>query len=409
MRKKRKEQQKKLRLIFHKGGGKVMRVILYTGKGGVGKTSIASATACKIAEEGKKVLIMSTDQAHSLGDSFDVKLSNEPIKVSENLYAMEIDSIIENERVWGNIKGYIEKLMMLKSDKTIETEELLVFPGFEELLSLIKIKEVYDEGVYDVLIVDCAPTGETMSLLKFPDLFKWWMEKFFPIKRKAAKFVKPVVEATVKIPLPDDKVFDDIDKLYQKIDELHKLMLNKDVVSIRIVTTPEKIVVKEAKRSFSYLHLFDYNVDGIFINRIFSKESLEGYFEKWTNIQKNTIKDIEESFKGIPIFKLELMNHELRKYTHLKEAGDKLYGDFDPSKVLFKEKIFDVKSEDGNYILEIKMPFIDKNEIKLSQNDDEIIISIKNERRGFVLPTKLQSKEIKAARYDDGKLNIYFS
>lgn len=386
-----------------------MRVILYTGKGGVGKTSIASATACKIAEEGKKVLIMSTDQAHSLGDSFDVKLSNEPIKVSENLYAMEIDSIIENERVWGNIKGYIEKLMMLKSDKTIEVEELLVFPGFEELLSLIKIKEVYDEGVYDVLIVDCAPTGETMSLLKFPDLFKWWMEKFFPIKRKAAKFVKPVVEATVKIPLPDDKVFDDIDKLYQKIDELHKLMLNKDVVSIRIVTTPEKIVVKEAKRSFSYLHLFDYNVDGIFINRIFSKESLEGYFEKWANIQKNTIKDIEESFKGIPIFKLELMNHELRKYTHLKEAGDKLYGDFDPSNVLFKEKIFDVKSEDGNYILEIKMPFIDKNEIKLSQNEDEIIITINNERRVFVLPTKLQSKEISTARYDDGKLNIYFS
>lgn len=386
-----------------------MRVILYTGKGGVGKTSIASATACKIAEEGKKVLIMSTDQAHSLGDSFDVKLSNEPIKVSENLYAMEIDSIIENERVWGNIKGYIEKLMMLKSDKTIEAEELLVFPGFEELLSLIKIKEVYDEGVYDILIVDCAPTGETMSLLKFPDLFKWWMEKFFPIKRKAAKFVRPVVEATVKIPLPDDKVFDDIDKLYQKIDELHKLILNKDVVSIRIVTTPEKIVVKEAKRSFSYLHLFDYNVDGIFINRIFSKESLEGYFEKWAKIQKNTIKDIEESFKGIPIFKLELMNHELRKYTHLKEAGDKLYGDFDPSKVLFNEKIFDVKSEDGNHILEIKMPFIDKSELKLSQKEDEIIISIKNERRSFVLPTKLQSKEISSAKYDDGKLNIYFS
>lgn len=386
-----------------------MRVILYTGKGGVGKTSIASATACKIAEEGKKVLIMSTDQAHSLGDSFDVKLSNEPIKVSENLYAMEIDSIIENERVWGNIKGYIEKLMILKSDKTIEAEELLVFPGFEELLSLIKIKEVYDEGVYDVLIVDCAPTGETMSLLKFPDLFKWWMEKFFPIKRKAAKFVRPVVEATVKIPLPDDKVFDDIDKLYQKIDELHKLMLNKDVVSIRIVTTPEKIVVKEAKRSFSYLHLFDYNVDGVFINRIFSKESLEGYFEKWANIQKNTIKDIEESFKGIPIFKLELMNHELRKYTHLKEAGDKLYGDFDPSNVLFNEKIFDVKSEDGNHILEIKMPFIDKSELKVSQKEDEIIISIKNERRSFVLPTKLQSKEISSAKYDDGKLNIYFS
>lgn len=161
-----------------------MRIILYTGKGGVGKTSVAAATACKIASGGKKVLIVSTDQAHSLRDSFDIKLSNEPLKISNNLYAMEINSVLENENSWGNIKSYFEKLMVFKSEKTIETEELLVFPGFEELLALIKIKDIYDEGKYDVLIVDCVPTGETMSLLKFPDLFKWWMEKIFPIKEK---------------------------------------------------------------------------------------------------------------------------------------------------------------------------------------------------------------------------------
>lgn len=385
-----------------------MRIILYTGKGGVGKTSVAAATACKIASEGKKVLAVSTDQAHSLGDSFDIKLSNEPLEIGNNLYAMEIDSVLENENAWENIKVYIEKFMTLKSDKSIETEELLVFPGFEELLALIKIKDIYDEGKYDVLIVDCAPTGETMSLLKFPDLFKWWMEKLFPIKRKGAKIAKPIVEATMKIPMPTDDIFDDIEKLYLKIDELHNLMLNKDIVSIRIVTTPEKIVVKEAKRSFSYLHLFDYNVDAIIINKIFPEDSLRGYFEGWGNIQKESIDDIYDSFKGIPVFKLELMSDELRKYKTLQKVGDRIYGEIRPENVLFQDKIFTIEKKEEGYNFAINMPFVDKRELKLSQKGDEITISIKNERRSFIIPTRLQSKEIVGAKYNDGKLNIHF-
>jgi arsenite-transporting ATPase len=227
-----------------------MRIILYTGKGGVGKTSIAAATACRIASEGKRVLIISTDQAHSLRDSFDVKLSCEAVQVHDNLYALEVDAIHENEVAWGNIRSYIEKLMFTKSQKSIENEELLVFPGFEDLLSLLKIKEIHDRGEYDVLIVDCAPTGETMSLLKFPELFKWWMDKIFPMKRKAAKIAKPIVENTVKTPLPDNETFDEIESLYNKIDELHELLLDREKVSIRIVTTPEKIVITEAKEAF---------------------------------------------------------------------------------------------------------------------------------------------------------------
>ncbi len=383
-----------------------MRIILYTGKGGVGKTSIAAATACKIADEGKKVLIISTDMAHSLSDSFDIKLSNEPVEINNNLYAMEIDSVLENEKSWGNIKGYIEKLMVLKAEKTIESEELLVFPGFDELMSLLRIKDIYDEGIYDVVIVDCAPTGETMSLLKFPDLFKWWMEKLFPIKRKGAKLVRPIVQATVKIPVPSDETFDDIEKLYQKIDQLHQLLQNKDIVSIRIITTPEKIVIKEAKRSFSYLHLFDYNVDCVIINRIFSEASLSGYFEKWVEIQKDSIQDISDSFKDIPIFKLELLSYELRKLEVLKEIGSRLYQNESPENILFKEKIFLVEKNQDGYILRINMPFVDKKELKLSQKGDEITISIKNERRCLVLPTKLQSLEITGAKYDNGSLNI---
>lgn len=385
-----------------------MRIILYTGKGGVGKTSIAAATACKIAGEGKKVLIMSTDQAHSLSDSFDIKLSNEPVKIADNLYGMEIDTVIENEKTWGSLKGYIEKLMFLKSKETIESEELLVFPGFEELLSLIKIKEIYDENKYDVLIVDCAPTGETMSLLKFPDLFKWWMEKIFPIKRKGAKLAKPIVEATMKIPIPTDDTFDDIENLYNKLNELHALMLNKDIVSIRIVTTPEKIVVKEAKRSFSYLHLFDYNVDGIIINKIYPEESLSGYFKAWEKIQGESIEDINASFKDLPVFKVKLMDDELRRYEMLKRVADEIFGEVNPEKVLFQDKIFTVKKEKNYHKLSIKMPFVNKNELKLSQSGDEITIGVKNERRSFILPAKLQAKEIMTAKYDEGNLNIYF-
>lgn len=386
-----------------------MRIILYTGKGGVGKTSIAAATACKIAAGGKKVLIVSTDLAHSLSDSFDIRLSNKPAEISRNLYAMEIDAVLENEKSWGNVKGYLEKLMMLKSDRTVESEELLVFPGFDELMSLLRIKDIYDEGIYDVLIVDCAPTGETMSLLKFPDLFKWWMEKLFPIKRKGAKIAGPIIQATVKVPMPSEETFDEIERLYDKIDQLHQLMMNKEAVSIRIVTTPEKIVVKEAKRSFSYLHLFDYNVDCIIINRIFSEASLSGYFEKWAEIQKDSIGDITDSFKGIPVFKLELLNRELRKLDVLNTIAQQLYNETDPEKVLFNEKIFSVEKAQEGYILAINMPFVDKKELKLSQKGDEIAISIKNERRCLVLPAKLQPLEITGAKYEDGRLNLHFA
>lgn len=386
-----------------------MRIILYTGKGGVGKTSVAAATACRIAKQGKKVLVMSTDQAHSLSDSFDIKLSNIPKRISDNLDALEVDAVLENENVWSNIKGYIEKLMLLKSNKSIENEELLVFPGFEDLLSLLKIKEIHDEGNYDVLIVDCAPTGETMSLLKFPEIFKWWMEKFYPIKKKGAKLAKPIIEATMKVPVPDDKTFDEVELLYNKIDELHTLLLDKDKVSIRIVTTPEKIVVKEAKRSFSYLHLFDFNVDAVIINKIFSEEGGRGYFEKWLDIQKESIQDIYDSFKPVPIFKSELMGNEIRKYDILLKMGETIYGNASPEEILFKDKIFEVeKSKDEGYNLIINMPFVDKKELNLYQKGDELSISIKNEKRSFVLPRKLHSKEVTKANYKDGKLVVQF-
>ena len=355
---------------------KIMRIILYTGKGGVGKTSIAAATACLLAKEGKKVLIMSTDQAHSLSDSLDTKLGPKPLNITENLDAMEVDAVTECELAWGNLKDFMYKMMTSKSEESLEAEELLVFPGFEELISLFKIKEIYDEGKYDVLIVDCAPMGETLALLKFPEMFGQFIESVVPWKRKATKLVGPTIEKLTKIPMPSDVVFDDIENLVAKIDGLRELMWNKDIVSMRIVTTPEKIVIKETKRNFSYLHLYNYNVDAIIVNKLYPKEALEGYFYKWIKNQKDAIEDIKDSFKGIPIFYLELQKHELRTINLLKEVSKKIYGNTDPYNILFRNTIFSEAVEDNKQVFRILLPFFDINDMELLQKGEELTLII---------------------------------
>lgn len=385
-----------------------MRIILYTGKGGVGKTSIAAATACRLAKDGKRVLVVSTDQAHSLGDCFNTRLGPEPAVVAENLDAMEIDAVFECERAWGNLKNYLYRLMTSRSDEGLEAEELLVFPGFEELVSLFKIKEMYDKGIYDVLVVDCAPTGETLSLLKLPEMFGSFIDSILPVKRKAVKLAGPTVERLTKIPMPSDVVFDDVERIKTMMEELRELMWNKQIVSIRIVTTPEKIVIRESKRNFSFLHLYNYNVDAIIVNKIYPKEALEGYFSKWVNYQEEAVREIEESFREIPIFYLELQKKELKTLKQLEEISDKLYADTDPSRILFCSTIFSSGKEDGKDVFKIALPFFNISDMELTQKGEELTLVIKNERRSFILPDKLRSKQVQKARYEDGMLKLLF-
>ncbi len=383
-----------------------MRVIIYTGKGGVGKTSMAAATACKIAKSGKKVLVMSTDQAHSLGDSFDMKIEKEPTRVTENLYALEIDTVYESEKSWGNLKEYFKQLLTLKGGSGIEVEELLVFPGLEELFSMFKILEVYESGEYDTIIVDCAPTGETLSLLKYPERLSTMINKVLPIKRAGVKTVGPAVEKVMKIPMPKDNVFDDIEYLMDKMQRLQELLLNKEVVSLRVVTTPEKIVINEAKRNFTCLYLYHYNVDAIIVNHIYPAKAMEGYFNKWIKLQEDGLQDIKESFSEVPRFYVELQKQELRTLDVLTKVGDFVYGEVNPEKVLFQKEIYSIDNEKN--CLKIYLPFAEKGELRLEQDKNELVVGVKNESRKFPVPSEFAQRDIEGAKFENGYLNILF-
>lgn len=383
-----------------------MRVIIYTGKGGVGKTSMAAATACKIAKSGKKVLVMSTDSAHSLGDSFDCKIDKEPTFLADNLYAMEIDTVYESEKSWGNLKDYFKQLLTMKGGSGIEAEELLVFPGLEELFSMFKILEVYESGEYDTIIVDCAPTGETLALLKYPERLSGMIKKVLPIKRAGVKSVGKVVETVMKIPMPKDRVFDDIEYLMDKVQRLQDLMLNKEVVSLRVVTTPENIVIREAKRNFTCLYLYHYNVDAIIINHIYPARAMEGYFNKWIKRQEEALREIKESFSEVPRFYVELQKQELRTLDLLGKVGDSVFGELDPDDILFQKEIYSIDSE--KRCLKIYLPFAEKEELRLEQDKKELVVGVRNESRRFPIPVEFVQEEITGAKFEDGYLNIRF-
>ena len=383
-----------------------MRIIIYTGKGGVGKTSMAAATACNIAKSGKRVLVMSTDQAHSLGDSFDRKIGRDPEKITEHLHAVEIDTVYESEKCWGNLQNYMKQLLTLKGGNGIEVEELLVFPGLEELFSMFKILDVYETGVYDTIIVDCAPTGETLALLKYPERLSGFIAKILPIERAAAKTVGKVVEKAMKIPMPKDHVFDDIELLMEKMKRLQQLLMNKEVVSLRVVTTPEKIVINEAKRNFTCLCLYHYNVDAIIVNHIYPAKAMEGYFNKWAKLQEEALQEIKESFSEVPRFYVELQQQELRTLEVLESVGERIFEACNPNAVLFQKKIYKVDRK--KKLLQIYLPFADKKDLRLEQDKNELLVGVRNENRKFPIPAEFAGSEITGAKFEEGYLNIKF-
>ncbi len=384
------------------------RIILYTGKGGVGKTSIAAATALRSAEMGHRTIVLSTDAAHSLADSFDITLGGKPRRIAPNLWGQETDMVQTVESYWGTIQEWVSALLAWRGMEEIMADEMAILPGMEELASLLYIVNYYDSGDYDVIIVDCAPTGETLRLLSFPEILSWWWERLFPLERKAAAVLRPIIKPILNVPYPDDEVFDSAQKLYHDLEKMSKILKDPQKTSIRLVLNPEKMVVKEAQRTFTYLNLFGYHTDLIICNRLIPKEVNDRYFNSWKESQSQYHRLIEEAFAPLPIRDVPLFSQEVVGEVMLRLTGKALFGDDDPSLFFFHGQARGIKRRDGYYIMTIPLPFLEKEDISLSRNGDELIIHAGKQKRNIILPRSLLGLEIEGAKFEGDNLKIRF-
>jgi len=385
-----------------------MRVILYTGKGGVGKTSVAASTALRSAELGYKTIVLSTDLAHSLSDSFDMQLGNEPKPIAKNLWGQETELSKTIEIHWGTIRGYISALLAWRGMDEVTADEIAFFPGMEELANLLYIVHYNKDKAYDVVIVDSAPTGETLRLLTFPDILHWWMTKLFPIGRKVAGAVYPIARTLVSMPLPDSQVFDSAQELFGEIEKIRTLLSDPETSSVRLVVNPEKMVIKETQRTFTYLNLYNYPVDLIVCNRMIPEKVEDSYFQMWKKTQKKHHQLIEEGFSPLPILDAPLLEQEIVGVPMLKAMATALFDDSDPTRVFFRGQAHSIEKENSHYVLTLPLPFTGKGDVSLTQSGDEILISVASFRRNIILPHILVGLPVAEAKMEDGKLRIRF-
>ena len=391
-----------------------MRIIFFAGKGGVGKTSVASATGIKTAEMGHRTVIMSLDVAHSLSDIFDLEkqLLNQnkgrPVEVKKNLWIQELDISEEMERNWGDIHKYISTLLGSTGLDEIIAEELAILPGMEELSLLLHINRYVREKTYDVIILDCAPTGESLRFISIPTTLEWYIKKIFKIEKTIAKYVRPVAKRVYDVPLPGDDYFDAIESLFQKLQGVDQILIDHEITSVRLVTNPEKIVLKETQRAFMYFCLYKMNIDAIIMNRVLPENVKDTYFEAWRKSQSKYIERAEEYFTPVPTLCVKLFKDEILGYDSLKLLADQIYGKRNPLDRLFEGQPFTLAKEGDEYILTIKLPFIAKGDVQLNKLSDELIVRVGSITRHMSLPRHMAASKEVRARLEDQHLYIHF-
>ena len=383
---------------------KMNRIYIFTGKGGVGKSSVAAAHAVKSAEDGKKTLLVSTDMAHNLGDIFGKKLGKEAVNILPNLDLYEIDPEYVMEEDFYEFMDYIERMLNMAGD--IDTMGMM--PGMEELFSLLKLSEIYQSGKYERIMVDCAPTGETLSLLKFPELLTWYMEKLFPIGKVGVRLLAPFSKKMFHVEMPNRNAMNDIEKVFVKLIDLQELLKNREVTSVRIVTTPEKMVVEETKRNYMYMNLYNFNVDGLYINRILPRDIDNRFFDQWIELQKEYITSLKESFAALPIYEIPWYDEELRGEANIRRIVCDVFAGNDvfESKVITERENF-IQTDTG-YQLDVNVPGADKGDLDLYQASTDVVIKMGNYKRNIPLPNILRTYEISGAKFEDGILHISF-
>jgi arsenite/tail-anchored protein-transporting ATPase len=391
-----------------------MRLILMTGKGGVGKTSVAAATGLRCAELGYRTLVLSTDPAHSLADSFDMELGHDPREVRPNLWGAELDALKELEGNWGAVKRYITQVLQARGMEGVQAEELAILPGMDEIFGLVRMKRHYDEGTYDVLIIDSAPTGTALRLLSLPEIGGWYMRKFYKPLQAVSVALRPLVEPLFRpiagFSLPNKEVMDAPYEFYEQIEALQKVLMDNTQVSVRLVTNPEKMVIKESLRAHAYLSLYNVSTDLIIANRIIPDTVTDPFFKKWKENQEQYRQEIHENFRPLPVKEVPLYAEELCGLEALDRLKETLYKDEDPAQVYYKETTLRVVQEASNqYSLELYLPGIAKDQIQLNKTGDELNIRIGNHRRNMVLPQALAALQPTGAKMDDDYLKIKFA
>jgi arsenite-transporting ATPase len=385
-----------------------MRTILFTGKGGVGKTTLAAATALLSARRGHKTLVISTDAAHSLSDSFEIPLGNTPRPIVPNLYGQEVSALEEIEKRWGDIKTYLTAFFASQGVDSIEAEELSVFPGMEELFSLMEIRAHSKDSAYEVIIVDCAPTGDTLRLLSAPEITSWYLKHIFPVQRTAARAVRPMASRILPFPFPEDSVFEAVRKLTTELSEMKEILEDSRKTSIRLVINPEKMVIKEAQRAYTFFSLFAYSVDLVIVNRIIPDQVEDPYFRKWKAIQQGYLRRIEERFSPIPILSSELHSQEIVGLKLLEKVGLAVYKDADPARLFSSEKPIRIEKADGRYVLSLHLPFMEKCDLDIFQKGEELHVRAGPIKRNILLPRVLLFRSVLGARFEKDRLKITF-
>jgi arsenite/tail-anchored protein-transporting ATPase len=390
-----------------------MRIILMTGKGGVGKTSVAAATGLRCAELGYRTLVLSTDPAHSLADSFDLELSHAPRKVKENLWGAELDALVELADNWGSVQRYITQVLQARGLEGVQAEELAILPGMDEIFGLVRMKRHYDEGEYDVLIVDSAPTGTALRLLSLPEVGGWYMRRFYKPLQGISVALRPLVEPFFKpiagFSLPDKEVMDAPYEFYQQIEALEKVLTDNTITSVRLVTNPEKMVIKESLRAHAYLSLYNVATDLVIANRIIPETVTDPFFKRWKENQQQYKQEIHDNFHPLPVKEVPLYSEEMCGLEALERLKETLYADEDPSLVYYKETTVRVVQKDKIYTLELYLPGTPKDQVKLSKTGDELNITIGNHRRNLVLPQALAALQPSGAKMEDDYLKISFA
>jgi arsenite-transporting ATPase len=386
-----------------------MRVLLFTGKGGVGKTTVAAATGVRAARSGHRTLVMSTDPAHSLADSFDVDVGSQPTQIEQGLWAQQLDAQERLEDNWREIQDYMVQLMNWAGTETIQAEELTVLPGLDEIFSLIDVKTHVESGAYDAVLVDCAPTAETLRLLSLPEIMSWYIERIFPVERRVVRAVRPIVTKMTTLPIAGDRVFAAVERLHGNLDAVKRILTDERVSSVRLVVNPEKMVIAEARRTYTYLGLFGYRVDAVVVNRVLPDDVTDPYFGKWKDIQAEHLATVRESFEPVPILTARLFDREMVGVPLLSDMAAEVYGERDATEILYRDDPIRVRKRGAGYVLSMRLPFVSRDSMDIHRRGDELFVRVGSYKRNLILPQTLKRMTVREANFAGDHLEILFA